>query len=301
MLTGGEGNNVVVILTDPDQIYLRPITGDFSNEDTAQFAFSRENQKLKVERGQPFAQIYGFGSKWTKLDIVKIAGIESPAINMANKEAGRSYAAGPPYIGVVPDLYQISLKWSEFAPLVHAQFPELMAEMYAYSIAAAHLKLPHQLVANLMISSVDAGSEGWGVVDSMPLKDVCEIGYQIGEGTLPATETISDDYNLPNVIHFCQRYLIGPFMFGKHRVPKNFFECTTPLIKGPPRDAATRYDYFVLPPGTREYAHEPALTNYFADNHSPFPWAKPKKRNAFVACAMTAAANAASTFFKDNH
>jgi hypothetical protein len=194
-------------------------------------------------------------------------------------------------------LYQISLKWSEFAPLVHAQFPELMAEMYAYSIAAAHLELPHQLVENLMVSEVNSRGEGWESIDEMPIEDVCEIGYQIGEGTLPATETTS--YILPNVIHFCQRYLIGPFMFGKHRVPKNFFECSTPLILEPPRDAGTIYDFYVLPPQEVDYNKEPALRKYFAKNHKHFKGTK--TRNVFVTCTMTAAANAASTFFKDNH
>eukprot|EP00978_Attheya_sp_CCMP212_P008989 scaffold21169_cov51-Attheya_sp.AAC.4 len=299
MLTGGEGNNVVVILTDPDQNYLRPITADFSNETTTIVTGPfNQKQKFKVERGQPFAQVYGFGSGWTNLDVGKIAGVNSPALKVTQKEALRSYPVGPPYIGVVPDLYQISLKWSEFAPLVHVQMPDLMAEMYAYCIAAAHLELPHQLVEHMMVSEVDAGNEGWAFIDEIPIEDVCEIGYQIGEGTLPATETTS--YILPNVIHFCQRYLIGPFMFGKHRVPLNFFECATPLILEPPRDSGTRYDFYVLPPQVVDKDKEPALTKYFSENHKQFRKTS-KKRNVFMACTMTAAANAASTFFKDNH
>ena len=45
-------------------------------------------------------------------------------------------------------------------PVVHAQYPYLLAEMYAYSMAAANLSVPHAQVHHLMVSNVEAGGEG---------------------------------------------------------------------------------------------------------------------------------------------
>ena len=57
-------------------------------------------------------------------------------------------------------------------PGVHSQYPHLLAEMYAYSMAAANLSLPHAQLHNYMVSNtgVDMG-EGWEWVDG---SDMCE-------------------------------------------------------------------------------------------------------------------------------
>ena len=89
----------------------------------------------KVKRGVPFAQTYGLGVQWQYFDLDEIAGPDSPAKEV-NKQNGRLYfPAGPPYLGTVHDMYQIAMKWTEFVPKVHAQYPHLLAEMYAYCIA----------------------------------------------------------------------------------------------------------------------------------------------------------------------
>jgi hypothetical protein len=54
---------------------------------------------------------------------------------------------------------------------VYEKYPYLLAEMYAYSMAAAHERLPHLQLDNYMVSSSDAGGEGWPHVDS--LDQVC--------------------------------------------------------------------------------------------------------------------------------
>ena len=49
----------IIILMDPDQIMLRPFTGDFTN--SSESWRSAKKRKLIVEHGSPFAQQYGYG------------------------------------------------------------------------------------------------------------------------------------------------------------------------------------------------------------------------------------------------
>ena len=54
--------------------------------------------------------------------------------------------------------------------------------MYAYSMAAAHEKLPHLRMDNWMVSNTQAGGEGWAWIDA--LDDPC----------LPPNDKVDSDY-----------------------------------------------------------------------------------------------------------
>ena len=54
---------------------------------------------------------------------------------------------------------------------VYEGYPYLLAEMYAYSMAAAHDNLPHLQVENYMVSNTESSGEGWPLVDA--LEDAC--------------------------------------------------------------------------------------------------------------------------------
>jgi hypothetical protein len=56
---------------------------------------------------------------------------------------------------------------------VYEKYPSLLAEMYAYSMAAAHVDLPHFTMESLMVSNVHAGDEGWKWIDMLE-DNVCE-------------------------------------------------------------------------------------------------------------------------------
>ena len=107
-------------------------------------------------------------------------------------------------------------------------YPYLLAEMYAYSMAAAHEKLPHLQVDNYMVSSSDAGGEAWPHVDSLP--EVCVPPDEDGHfyPGLPMT----------TVIHYCQSYRAGDLGFQKRRVPHDIFSCESPMLVVPPADLA---------------------------------------------------------------
>ena len=65
---------------------------------------------------------------------------------------------------------------------VYETFPDPLAELYAFSIAAADLSLPHQMAASLMVSETsvsegpnNGGGEGWQLVERIPGGEVCSF------------------------------------------------------------------------------------------------------------------------------
>jgi len=268
----------VVILIDPDMPLMRPITGDFSNERETIIAKKRQGEHQiadKVKRGVPFAQTYGLGVQWQKFDLDKIAGKDSPAKDVNRMNGNLYFPVGPPYLGTVHDMYLIAQKWTEFVPRVHAQYPYLLAEMYAYCIAAAHLKLRHQLVDSLMASNPGTGGEAWPLVDRIPAEEMCKF----------AKKPDHHEHAMPSVVHLCQRYSVGEeWFFGKHKIPHDIYDCETPLFIEPPDDVATLYD-FKKPPNAKERTPlEPKLIN----------------QQAFMVCSLTSLLNQAATYYKVN-
>eukprot|EP00550_Attheya_septentrionalis_P012347 CAMPEP_0198303920 /NCGR_PEP_ID=MMETSP1449-20131203/57131_1 /TAXON_ID=420275 /ORGANISM="Attheya septentrionalis, Strain CCMP2084" /LENGTH=394 /DNA_ID=CAMNT_0044006427 /DNA_START=502 /DNA_END=1686 /DNA_ORIENTATION=- len=271
--------DTVVIVLDPDMILLRPVTHDFSNElETIVNEFRRDGEEatMLVTHGKPFAQIYGIGDYWRKFNLTAIAGSDSPAHLVTEQDGRGYYPAGPPYLATARDMYQISLKWTEFARPVHLEYPHLLAEMFAYCIAAAHLKLPHQMIESLMISNVGAGGEGWALVDAIETaEEICPF----------AMEPNHDRYPLPTVIHYCQRYLVGSSFFAKREMPHDFFTCESPLLLEPQSNLAT-LDFTL---SMDIFEQKETLDKRTA------------KRDAFMICAIIAALNNASLYFKEQH
>lgn len=269
--------DVIVILIDPDMILLRPIRADYTDESQT---ITQEKDIVayprRVQHGHPIAQKYGLGTQWQRFGLSTITGTDSsPAMSVSQSDGAKHYPAGPPYIATALDMYRIAIKWTEFAPKVHAEYPYLLAEMFAYCIAAAHLNLPHLMVESLMVSNTDAGGEAWPFVDAIE-GSVCELSMNLD----------TKEYApLPNVIHFCQRYMVGDSFFAKRQMPKlpgrGFFECDSPLLDIPPLDLGEAYLY----KGRQKESLTP----------------KQAKRNAFMICTLTKLLNDAGAFFKKNH
>jgi hypothetical protein len=265
----------IVILIDPDMILMRPITKDFSDARETLISENRRQHLLstEVKHGVPFGQTYGLGTQWKKFDLDEIAGKDSPAKKVTNEEGKLYYPVGPPYIGTVTDMYQIAVKWSEFVPRVHAQYPHLLAEMYAFCIAAAHLGLRHMLIDSLMASNPGTGGEAWELVDRIPSEEVCEF----------AQNPDNSKYSVPSVLHMCQRYSVGlDWFFGKHKIPNDIYDCSTPLFLEPPSNLALLYDYKWPPNAKAKTPLSPKLI----------------KHNAFMVCGLTRALNDAAIFHK---
>jgi len=124
---------------------------------------------------------------------------------------------------------------------------------------------------SFMISDVTVSEkgEGWEYIDSLPDLELCK----------PAKSRY-----LPSVLHYCHRYGLGNWMFGKHRLPQSFISCDHPLMKEPPYDVALQYNYTMWPDGSSD------------------TWSRKEvRRNAFAMCHMIRAANSAATHFKQKH
>lgn len=285
-------HDTIIILLDPDQMLIRPITNTFQSSNTifrggpkdkgynvdTERTYKDNQSSFVVRHGHPLSQEFGYGDTWLKF--AEVAGKDSPATKVAPPEARHSYAVGPPYIATALDMYAIAQKWVEFVPLVHSKFPELMAEMYAFSIASAHLELPHQLVGSLMISDTNTDSgEGWKLIDDLPSNDICNF----------AMNKMGDDSHikLPSLLHFCQRYGVGDrAFFAKKKLPTDFFSCESPLIEEPSMDIGSGKYLYRKPP--------------FLDTTVTYS-ATIEKREAFVICSMTGFLNQAALFFKRKH
>lgn len=266
--------DAICILIDPDQILLRPLTEDFSDPN---HVFRADMGNRAVKHGHPFSQEYGYGADWKK-HAVPVSEKDSPARKLTNREAADYYPAGPPYLATGRDFYTIVKKWTEYVPLVHKVYPYLLAEMYAYSLAAAHVELPHQMVRTLMMSDTGNQREGWSLIDDLPAKKTCEFGLNIR----------STDRSLPGVMHYCQRYMIGKHFFGKRRLPKDFLTCERPLLFEPPPDVGAKFNYKIPPPPHKPPGEKKPLNEM------------QQRREAFAICVITRTLNDAATFWKQH-
>jgi hypothetical protein len=268
----------IVVLMDPDQIIMRPFrNNDFSN--TAwQFLEKDEVPQTMVDHGKPMGQQYGFGLQWKNsinMTDFSLFGLDkpSPVSSMSFKDARRGYIVGPPYIATGNDMFKIVSKWTQFAIPVHDQYGHLLAEMFAYCISAAHQLLSHQTAGSFMVSDMHANrDEGWSYIDKLNKDNVCRHPNDF------------DPEQLPNVLHFCQRYGLGDYFFGKYRLPKNFLTCDSPLLAEPPMDFVSDVTTTRFPDGvTKNYNEKETI------------------RNAFMVCYMIFSMNEAATHWKQRH
>lgn len=171
-----EHDDSIVIVLDPDQILMRPFTNDFTNSSETWRLPEKGRHKLKVEHGSPFAQNYQYELAWKELVDQKYVfeGGPSPVLQLNAKEAKDYYSGmGPPYVATAKDMYSIVKTWSDIVPRVHEKYPELLAEMFAFNSAVAHLELRHTIAYSFMVSDFRTYGEGWPLVDKVDAKDVC--------------------------------------------------------------------------------------------------------------------------------
>jgi hypothetical protein len=155
-------------------------------------------------------------------------------------------------------------------PRVFDCYPYLLAEMFAYSLAAAHLNLPHRVAKGFMVSEPVTPFEGWQVIDTIePKQRIC---------------TDFPHNNLPHVLHYCQRYLLGKWMMLKSTFPRDFLSCHSPLLMEPPPSIVEK-NYTISPDGTRGLFRKPAHI----------------RRNAFMLCTTIPGLNEAAIFFKNHN
>lgn len=322
---------------------LRPITSDVSDKNYAGGWVDTPNTRRHVRdntspvdyndnvvrHGHPHAQQYGFGNGWlTSLDgrLAEVVGNNSPALNVTLDDARDYYPAGPPYIATARDAYRIALHWVDFLPKVHAIFPPFMCEMHAYSVAAAHLRLPHKLAGGFMVSDVtsdedysfleggddDNGNDnGDGKNAAITKATVCLKPPELQPASATAnafdptdsTTMVDPAYQklniairrLPFVLHYCQRYAIGRYFFSKYKLREDLFDdCEAPMLLEPPPDVVQTYDWNLFPNGVEH-------TNFAATKNAEWKQTKLGQshiRNGWLLCTVLFGINGAIEAYK---
>ena len=207
-------DGIAVAVIDPDMIFVRPLTTGVRTLSNKLYSKKLKEKDLmeKITLGQPAAQMYGLGCPWCndthiRFNRLRICGEGSPCLDPGIPYGEAHYAVGPPYIVVKEDMIRLTDSWTRLVPRVFAEYPYLLAEMYAYSMAAAHEKLPHLQLENYMVSNAAAGGEGWPFIDQ--LEDVC---------VPPENGIYYPGKNLPNLVHYCQHVESGGLGFAKRQV-----------------------------------------------------------------------------------
>lgn len=270
---------MVVALLDPDMLFLRPLDKKFNPQESIIFDGipKSERNNLEVSTGHPISQAYGLGAPWATdkfhrhFNRTGICPQGSPCLTIEQGYAASHLSVGPPYLATVADMKTIAKSWVYFVPRVFVQYPYLLAEMYAYSIAAAHEELPSLTMNHMMISDVTAYSEGWPFIDD--LSEFCEN---------PVNGVFYPDKPFPVVFHYCQAYSIGDFFFSKRRVKNGIFSCSNPLFKLP--------DDQIININTSKTRSGEIIE---------FKSIKPKIRNGFAVCTILKIFNSALKHYKD--
>ncbi|CAN0035832.1 unnamed protein product [Pylaiella littoralis] len=222
-------SEAVLALVDPDTVFISPLTPRVG--DPKKMLWSEPHQQTGpawVVEGTPVGQSYGLGGIWTQWndlpEITQVLGRDSPALTVTLSDAQANYPVGPPYLMHPRDWARVLDLWVAVMPGVLKGHPGVLADMYAFCIAAAHARLPHRVAYALMISDASRPArEGWPLIDVLKT-DACNA-------------SVVDRHrgSLPPIVHYCQMYRVGTFMWWKYDESlHHFFSCDSDSLELPP-------------------------------------------------------------------
>ncbi|CAM9987864.1 unnamed protein product [Laminaria digitata] len=175
--------------------------------------------------------------------------------------------------------------WVGLSAKVYKGHPSILAEMYGFCIAAAHLRLRHRVAYGLMVSDASmAQSEGWPLVD------------RLGVNACDASAVANLGEYIPPVVHYCQLYRVGTYMFGKrHKSHHKFFTCSADALQLPPPD------YLMSPMATLRV--HPRRQNPQGKESTTEEQVSVKTgvRQGYAMCAVLRAMNAAQVSYKNRY
>lgn len=120
------------------------------------------------------------------------------------------------------------------------RYPELLAEMYAYSMAGAHEQLPHFSMVHYMVSNTFANDEAWPWIDALG-DDVCEEPVNMIKKPRDSYTGIRQrrfypGKPLPTFLHLCQFFRAGELGFHKKRLKLEILNCDFQMLIEPSSD-----------------------------------------------------------------
>jgi len=247
----------------------------------------------RVTKGVAAGQHFGLGGFWASsgmknarpsfrhFNLTAVCGVDSPCSNVPPSKgsdrayttrefADKNYAVGPVYIASAQDWMDLLPRWHDFMPRVHEQYPQLLAEMYAFTMAAADMQLKFALSSSYMVSdpSTMSSTEAWVWIDEYAtrvtpqddqskqhtngktLRSVCDgaTSNSLPTKTLHLLENygygkyhdnsdvlsfagVSNPGALPTVLHYCQNYNLADHKFAKRKMHHEFFRCNGEPLK----------------------------------------------------------------------
>lgn len=129
----GVGETVIIIL-DPDFVFLKPITQTGSQSADLLPDGLPDNADV-VRKGKPVAQAYGLGGQWVqKFDVAAVTGDpQSNALKYTEHTAAKYFAVGPPMMLHIDDATALSKLWSQYMrPVLNKIGKDILADMWAY-------------------------------------------------------------------------------------------------------------------------------------------------------------------------
>eukprot|EP00928_Gymnodinium_smaydae_P034545 TRINITY_DN24450_c0_g1_i1.p1 TRINITY_DN24450_c0_g1~~TRINITY_DN24450_c0_g1_i1.p1 ORF type:complete len:485 (+),score=45.79 TRINITY_DN24450_c0_g1_i1:50-1504(+) len=223
-----------IVYMEPDMVFTKPILHHVPEQDGG--------QSPKVELGSPVGQYYHYVAAWCpppcgaadpgwmEFASPELCGENCP-VDISEERNRKEFALGPPTIMHRRDWQALAPLWCNYSVAIRTRAvlksdglgwlksgqKVYIAEMLAYSLAAATLRLSHRIVHDL-------------AVDSM--------------GEIPKS------YNSPRILHYCypQNTLTpdGYWIWNKYRMPIGyggkgeeqwrqilFWDCDVPLLQEP--------------------------------------------------------------------
>jgi hypothetical protein len=202
----------VIVLLDPDEFFIRPLSMVGSTR--------KRHLKPPPQLGKGFNDLpkpgmgvgayYGIGGEviWKFKDFLDdICGAGSPCATMTARDAENWQSVGPPYILVVEDFRKIVPLWWEYMPKVYPHVKgDILADMYAYQMAAANANVLHSTVDDFMVSAAMDMRQGWATVDSAIAADVPHRQLTCDEPFLAAEEQVRGEIQRLNFGHLAEHY-----------------------------------------------------------------------------------------------
>jgi len=229
------GETIIAIL-DPDFVFIKPLTqtGSPRSEVLVSRNVDKDVEIVEpidiVRKGRPVAQRYGLEGGWVKpkYNLDEITGDpNTPAKKWTREMAAKYTSVGPPMLVHLHDLTDLSVLWEKYMRPVLSLGPDILADMWAYSIASAHLGLKHTILDHYMISVWGNRGEAYDWIDAWPSLS-CRNPVEPPGHRSPIFLHLASNFKAPGEK--------GPWMFHKGHVPAKILDCDMPLIVEAPDD-----------------------------------------------------------------
>lgn len=236
----------MVVFLDPDMVMLSPLKLPMSGFEPEAEHIYRMKAPLAAAQALPaLGQRYKYiGARWDKANLslgeicdtsVDIGG----CVGLGREEVEEHFSVGPPWIASFGDLRRAAPMWLDYAHRIRKQYRQLIAEMYAYSLAFASIGVQHALFDHFVLSYANAPADEQAWAREVDGRSAAEL-----LASLPGSkerEQREANARLPTFLHYCEIYFVEDWYWRKRNVPHSeVLECNAPLFAEPPADLLSR-------------------------------------------------------------